>query len=159
LKKVFFILLTVLMACFFIGCKQKSDPLERFYAPFSAQAKVTVEDSEYIIGIEKGGGNLVSVSVISPEALSGLRFSLGQEEVITFSNNKLSIKFIDSLAELIYAAFNESNILEVTAGEKTSDVVFTFNGKRGNIRLDGFSNLPQTLKYENISMEFNEFVR
>ncbi|MBR4439872.1 MAG: hypothetical protein IKS88_04640, partial [Clostridia bacterium] len=54
------------------GCKKNVDIISYLSMPFESRAKLTIESSEYYVNVQKGGANLVSVTVVSPEALAGL---------------------------------------------------------------------------------------
>ncbi len=152
-------MLASILFCFAVGCKKGSEPIECIYSPFSSEVKMTVDDSEYILFVEKGGANLVSVSVVSPEALRGLRISLGEKDTLSFTDKSFLLGLNESVGKLIYSAFSQSNTLETNIGEEITSIVFSYGEKRGVIYADSFTKTPLTLKIGNIDMEFNEFIR
>lgn len=141
------------------GCGSAAGVTEYLSLPFSAEARITIESSEYLVSVEKGGANLVSVRVRSPEALSGAAVSLGEESELSFRGEKITRGFPRSVAELIYEAFDETNITEVFSDGDAQIVRFASPRGGGSIRVDGFSATPLSIESEGVYIEFTDFQR
>ena len=141
------------------ACGNTPDVTEYLSLPFSCEARITAESSEYLAAVEKGGANLVSVRINYPESLSGMTLSLGAENEIEFRGAKAGRGFPHSLAELIYDAFNDANRVEVFSDGNDRIVRFISRRGVGSIRIDGYSAVPVSLESDGVYIEFNDFKR
>lgn len=141
------------------GCESATDVTEYLSLPFSAEAKITIDSSEYLVSVEKGGADLVSVRVRFPEALSGLTVSLGDGSRAEFRGETITRGFPRSIAELIYDAFNEANRTEVFSDGDARIVRFASRRGVGSIRVDGFSATPLSIESGDVYIEFEDYQR
>lgn len=141
------------------SCGSAADVTEYMSLPFSCKAEIVIGSSEYSAYIEKGGADLVKVSVIFPEALEGLTVSLGGGEEVAFRGASVSRGIPGSAARLIYDAFSEANRGAVTAEGETAVVAFRSDFGEGRLRVDAFSAVPVSLETDGVYMEFTDFKR
>lgn len=143
----------------FSACGKTRDVTEYLSLPFSCEAKITADSSEYLASVEKGGANLVSVRINYPESLSGMTLSLGEENEIAFRGSKALRGFPYSLAELISDAFNDAKRIESFSDGDCRIVRFASRRGVGIIKVDGFSAVPVSLESDGVYIEFNDFKR
>ncbi|MBR5941743.1 MAG: hypothetical protein IKZ81_00175 [Clostridia bacterium] len=141
------------------GCKKNVDIISYLSMPFESRAKLTIESSEYYVNVQKGGANLVSVTVVSPEALAGLTVSLGEQSELTFNGVACSEGMPFTAAELIREAFDARNVVSAVSDGETAEVYFAASAVAGKLRLDAFSAVPLSLEADGIYMEFTDFKR
>ena len=152
--------IAVLLLLFIIsGCGSKPDATDYLSLPFESEARITIDSSEYLVNIKKGGANLISVTVDYPEALRGMTVSLGEESALIFRGMKADCGFPRSVAELIYDAFDAANTTEVFSDGATETVRFSSPRGRGSICVDGFSSVPISLESGDVYIEFTDFQR
>lgn len=108
---------------------------------------------------EKGGANLVSVTVDLPEALSGMTARLGENEAVGFSGMECDRGLPLTAAKLIYEAFCPENTTFVRADENETVVGFDCSSVEGKLRFESFSAVPVSLETDGFYMEFQEFKR
>lgn len=141
------------------ACGNASDQTQYLSLPFTAEARVSIESSEYLVSIAKGGANLVSVTVKYPEAFYGMTVSLGEESAAGFRGAKITRGFPRSIAELIYDAFNEANRTDVFSDGESEVVRFSSDRGSGSVRVDAFSSVPLSIESEGVYIEFTDFQR
>ncbi|MBQ6552061.1 MAG: hypothetical protein IJL83_00350 [Clostridia bacterium] len=141
------------------ACGNTQDVTEYLSLPFSSEVKIVVDSSEYLASVERGGADLVSVKLKSPEAFSGLVVSLGAGSSVEFRGSKIENRFPRSVAELIYDAFSDSNRTEVIADGDVQIVRFSSRRGNGSIRVDGFTSVPISLESDGVYIEFSDFKR
>ena len=158
--KRIFLSACVLILFFAVGCEKKSSSgvTDIMYLPFTARAYVKIAGSEYSLLVEKGGANLVSVTVEAPQSLCGMKLSLDETETLTFDEMNLSEGFAKSIAHLFYYAFNEHSRLGIIHHERMAVVSFSAFGKEGEISVDTFSGRPVSLRFSEIFVEFCDFI-
>ena len=149
----------LIMSLALSACGSTADVTEYLSLPFTAEAKVVIESSEYVVSIEKGGADLVSVTVWQPEAFSGMTVSLGGDSSLELRGTKIDRGFPRTLAELIYDAFNEANRTESFADGDVRVVRFASKRGSGSIRVDGFSAVPLSLESGDVYIEFTDYQR
>lgn len=154
-------LAAVLLALLFSmsACKSVPDVTECLSLPFSSAVKLNIESSEYMLRVEKGAGNLVSVAVTQPEALSGLTAVLGENSAVAFDGMQCESALPQTAAELIYAVFCDEKRVSVTPGGDVTEVSFASRFGGGKLTLDSFSAVPLSLEADGVYMEFSEFKR
>ena len=148
-------LLAVLCACE----STPNDVTEYLSLPFSSSVKLRIESSEYMLRVEKGAGNLVSVTVAEPEAISGMTAALGENSVVAFDGMECQSALPQTAAELIFAAFSGEKRESVTARGDETEVSFTSRFGSGKLTIDSFSAVPLSLEADGMHMEFSEFKR
>ena len=141
------------------ACGSEPGATEYLSLPFSAEAKVSIESSEYLVHIDKGGANLVSVTVRQPEAFRELTVSLGEENALGFHGIKIADCFPRSLAQLVYDAFSDANRVEVFSDGDAEVVRFSSARGSGSVRVDAFSAVPLSLESEGVYIEFTDYQR
>ena len=154
-------IIALLPALLFVisGCGSSLNATEYLSLPFTAVAKVTIESSEYVVSISKGGANLVSVTVESPEALSGMTAILGEDSALEYRGSRIEHAFPRTVAELVYDAFCDANRIEAYSDGDVEVVRFASARGSGSVRIDGFSAVPMSLESEDVNIEFTEFNR
>lgn len=141
------------------ACGSEVDVTEYISLPFTAKANVSIETSEYVVYIEKGGANLVSITVQQPDAFYGMTVSLDEEDSIGFNGSKIERGFPRSVAQLIFDAFNAANRTDVFSDGDTEIVRFASPRGNGSIRVDRFSAVPLSLESDGVYIEFSDYQR
>ena len=141
------------------GCGKKHDAVAYMSAPFECRARLSIGSSEYVLKIEKGGADLVSVTVLSPEALEGLEVSLGGGSEVVFRGRSCAVGMPRTVAELIYAAFDTRNVVSSGPDGRETVVVFDSPSGGGKLRFDTFSSVPLSLEADGLYMDFTFFKR
>ena len=159
MRRIPAIITSVLMLFSLSACGKGSSAVDYLSIPFSSEARIVIDSSEYLVHIEKGGADLVSVVVGYPEDIRGMSVLLGEESGVSVRNAKILQGFPRSVAQLIYDAFEPSYITETFSDGDAEIVRFTSPHGGGNIRIDGFSCVPISLDSEGIHIEFTDFKR
>lgn len=141
------------------ACGNAADVTEYLDIPFTCRAQVRIASSEYTLAIEKGGADLVRVTVIYPEALEGLTVSSEGEGEVAFRASSVTQGSPYSVAELIFDAFSASRRRGATTDGETSVVGFASDHGEGLLRVDAFSAVPISLEADGVYMEFTDFKR
>ena len=158
MRRSFAVSLSVLLL-FLSGCGASADPAEYLSMPFSGRVKLTIDSSEFLLDVTKGGANLVSVTVVSPEALEGLTASLGEENEISFRGIRCADGMPRTIAGLIYEAFDARNAVSVSSDGSVDVLRFSSSAGDGELRIDSFSAVPISLCTDGVEMIFIDFKR
>ena len=159
MRRIPAVILFLALSSALFACGRTQDVTEYLSLPFSSEAKITVESSEYLASIEKGGADLVTIRIGYPEAFSGMVVSLGDGSAVEFRGSKAENCFPRSVAELIYDAFSVPNVTEVISDGDVQIVRFTSGRGSGSIRFDGFSCVPISLESDGVYIEFSDYKR
>ena len=141
------------------ACGKVTDVTDYLSLPFSSEVVLKVDSSEYLLKVEKGGADLVSVTVVLPEALEGLSVTLGEGNAVSYHGAYCSDGMPCTVAGLIYAAFDTRNVLSSASSGDTSEVRFATPLGEGKLTFDTFSAVPLSLETEGVYMEFKDFKR
>ena len=136
-----------------------TDVIDYLPMPFESRVKLTIESSEYCLDVQKGGANLVSVTVISPESLAGLTVSLGEQSELAFCGTSCADGLPFTVAELICEAFDTRNVVSSASDGETAELEFVASSVAGRLRFDAFSAVPLSIEADGIYLEFIDFKR